>query len=359
MPARPLPPADSRDFLSALLGDGRRLLLFLGLSLGLSGGFALFLAATGQLLPHDVAYLGIVASQVCGSGDRHVLHFMFHDRVAYGGAVIATGLLYIWLAEFPLRQGQAWAWWVLAVSGALGFGSFLAYLGYGYFDFWHGTATALLLPVFALGLVRSWPQLRGPRHLRALGGAAFAGPWQSRAGWGRACLLAMAAGMVVAGFTIVVVGMTSVFVPQDLRFMNLTFQQLTLISPHLVPLIAHDRAGFGGALASCGAAIFFCVWCAPPSRSLWQVLALAGGVGFATAIGIHPIIGYTDFSHLAPAFAGLALFGAGLWLSYPAMHAPQPAPGNASERPAAGVELAGDPGGWQPRPARPWRQANA
>jgi len=28
----------------------------------LSGGFALFLAATRQLLPHDVAYLGVVAS---------------------------------------------------------------------------------------------------------------------------------------------------------------------------------------------------------------------------------------------------------------------------------------------------------
>ena len=55
------------------------------------------------------------------------------------------------------------------------------------------------------------------------------------------------------------------------------------------------------------------------------MLALAGGVGFATAIGVHPLIGYTDFDHLAPAFAGLGLYVAGLWLSYPAMHTESPA----------------------------------
>ncbi|MGI4870366.1 MAG: hypothetical protein ACRYFX_04205 [Janthinobacterium lividum] len=313
-------PDGQPGFLSVLCGDGRRLLLFVGLSLVLSGGFALFLAATRQLLPHDVAYLGVVASKICGASDGRILHFMFHDRAAFGGAVIATGLLYMWLVEFPLRQGQAWAWWLLVLSGLLGFSSFLAYLGYGYFDTWHGTATLLLLPVFGLGLARSFPHLRGVRHWHMLGRASFAGPWASRAGVGRACLLLMGLGMLAAGFTIVGVGMTSVFVPQDLHFMNLTVKQLMVLSPHLVPLIAHDRAGFGGALASCGAAMFFCVWCGPPTRSLWQALALAGTVGFATAIGVHPLIGYTDLSHLAPAFAGLLLFLVGLWLSYQPMH---------------------------------------
>ncbi|MBF9221261.1 hypothetical protein [Hymenobacter ruricola] len=325
----PLPehpgPAEEQGLVAALLGDGRRLLTLVGLSLMLSGGFALFLAATRQLLPHDVAYLGPVASQICGANDGRILHFMFHDRAAFGGAVVATGLLYVWLAEFPLRQGQAWAWWVLVGSGILGFSSFLAYLGFGYFDMWHGTATALLLPVFGLGLARTFPQLRSPRHLRSVRQPSFAGPWGSRAGIGRAGLLFVGLGMLLAGFTIIVVGMTQVFVPQDLQYMNLTVKQLTVLSPHLVPLIAHDRAGFGGALASCGLALFCCVWCGTPSRSLWQVLALAGGVGFATAIGVHPLIGYTDFGHLAPAFAGLALFVSGLWLSYPAMHAGSPA----------------------------------
>ena len=314
-------------FLATLAGDGRRLLTLVGLSLVLSGGFALFLAASRQLLPHDVAYLGVVASQICGANDSRILHFMFHDRAAFGGAVVATGLLYAWLAEFPLRQGQPWAWWVLLISGSLGFSSFLAYLGYGYFDAWHATATVLLLPLFGLGMARSFRQLPGARHLRRVGQPAFAGPWRSRAGVGRACLLVMGLGMALAGAVIVVVGTTRVFVPQDLHYLNLTTKQLMVLSPHLIPLIAHDRAGFGGALASCGVALFFCVWCGTPSPSLWQVLALAGGVGFATAIGVHPLIGYTDFSHLAPAFVGLGLFVAGLWLSYTPMHHPERASG--------------------------------
>src|SRR5580700_2163311 len=42
-------------------------------------------------------------------------------------------------------------------------------------------------------------------------------------------------------------------------------------------------------------------------RKSWQALALAGGTGFACAIGVHFCIGYLIFSHLAPAFAGAAL----------------------------------------------------
>jgi len=35
------------------------------------------------------------------------------------------GALYMWLAEFPLRNREAWAWWVFVISGLSGFGSFL------------------------------------------------------------------------------------------------------------------------------------------------------------------------------------------------------------------------------------------
>ena len=58
------------------------------------------------------------------------------------------------------------------------------------------------------------------------------------------------------------------------------------INPHLVPLIAHDRAGFGGGVCTAGVC-FFCVWCDQPSRSLWQVLCIAGVASFGTAIAIH------------------------------------------------------------------------
>src|SRR2546430_9281962 len=81
----------------------------------------------------------------------------------------------------------------------------------------------------------------------------------------------------------------------------------------LIPLIAHDRAGFGGALISVGVAMFLAVLYGRPSRNLWQALALAGLFGFATAIGVHPVIGYTDPFHLGPAILGCVVFAIGLW----------------------------------------------
>ena len=40
----------------------------------------------------------------------------------------------------------------------------------------------------------------------------------------------------------------------------------------------------------------------------------AGIVGFGCAIGVHYIIGYTDFTHLAPAWLGSALFIIGIFI---------------------------------------------
>ena len=111
------------------------------------------------------------------------------------------------------------------------------------------------------------------------------------------------------------VGMTCVFVPQDLRYIGLAASDLTSINPRLIPLIAHDRAGFGGGLFSCGLMIALIMWKAPHiDRALWQALLIAGTAGFACALGIHFMIGYTDASHLGPAFAGFALFLTGLGL---------------------------------------------
>jgi MFS family permease len=311
---------DDRGIIQALVGDGRPFLIFTGLCLVLSGAFALFISATGHFLPHDVQFLGITADELCSINQCRIVHFMFHDRVSFGGALIATGSLYMWLAEFPLRRGHAWAWWLLLVTGILGFGSFLAYLSYGYLDTWHGVATFLLLPFFLIGLIRSYIELPKPAPIRTLLRPAVPLSLKSSFGIGRACLLATALGMMLGGLTIMTVGMTSVFVPQDLTFMGLAASDLHSINPRLVPLIAHDRAGFGGGIASCGLTVFFCVWCGKPSRSLWQVLCVAGLVGFSTAIGIHPIVGYLSFSHLAPAIVGALVFLTGLLLCFKSMH---------------------------------------
>ncbi|MGH9869015.1 MAG: hypothetical protein ACREAA_12720 [Candidatus Polarisedimenticolia bacterium] len=304
-------------FFGGLVKDGRPLLSLTGLALVFSGCFALFLSATQQFLPHDTRFLGTSAHALCSVSHCRIVYFMFHDRVAFGGSIMAIGLLYLWLAEFPLGRGEAWAWWTFLVSGSLGFGSFLSYLGYGYLDSWHGIGTLALLPVFAFGLVRARTIVKEPRSFREALRPAFAPEWGTRAGIGRLLLLCTALGMVLGGATIMVVGMTSVFVPQDLEFMKVTPADLHSLNPRLIPLIAHDRAGFGGGLFSCGLAVLMCVWCGRPSRSLWQVLGVSGVTGFGTAIGVHFAVGYLDLMHLAPAYAGLMMYLAGLILAAP------------------------------------------
>jgi MFS family permease len=310
---------DQRGFFQAIIGDGRPLLFLTGLCLVFSGGFALFISITGHFLPHDIAFLGMTASQLCAINECRVVHFMIHDRVAFGGSLIAVGLLYVWMAEFPLRHRQVWSWWVFVITGAIGFGSFLGYLNYGYLDTWHGVATLLLLPCFVAGLILSYRTLPGPAGPRSLLSQPATVRWASLFGVGRALLLVTAAGMIMGGTTIMVVGMTSVFVPQDLEFMRVTPSILQEINPKLIPLIAHDRFGFGGGIATCGIAVLFCVWCGTPSRSLWQVLCLSGMAGFSTAVGVHPIVGYTDFLHLAPALMGMSIFIIGLALCFKPM----------------------------------------
>jgi hypothetical protein len=301
--------ADERKgFFHALLGNGCPLLTFVGLMLVLCGGFALFLSATHRFLPHDIEFLGMTAGELCGFYDCRVNHFMFHDRTAFGGALIAIGTLYVWAAEFPLRHGRAWAWWLFAISGALGFGSFLAYLGYGYLDSWHGAATLFLLPIYLVGLIKSFFHLQGPRHIKSIFKPVTTFSPMSLTAVGRVCLLATATGMILGGLVITGVGMTSVFVPEDLIYMNLTVNDLHRINPRLVPLIAHDRAGFGGGLATTGVLLFICGWYAPPTRAFHHAVIGAGVAGFGCAIGIHFVEGYVNPWHLAPAFAGAVLF---------------------------------------------------
>lgn len=309
-----------------MVDDGRPLISLTGLCLALSGAFALFQSATGHFLPHDTDFLQMAPQDLCNIHECRIVHFMIHDRVSFGGALIAIAMLYLWLAAFPLKAGDAWSWWTLFASGVVGFGSFLTYLGYGYLDTWHGAATLALLPCFVGGLWKSRqlviaktaPSGNAPSWRTMLHPSAEL-HWQSRAGVGCICLLAVSIGMIGAGFTIQAIGMTCVFVPTDLAFMGLNREQLDVINPRLVPLIAHDRAGFGGAVATVGVLLFACVWWGGPSRSLWQALLIGGIAGWTTAIGVHPVIGYTDAGHLSPAIIGALLFFVGLALTRSSM----------------------------------------
>src|SRR5262245_24708034 len=299
---------DDRGLLETAMGDGRPPLVLAAAFLIGSGTFAIFQAATGHLLPHDTAYLGMSAGELCAIRDCRILHFMIHDRISFGGVLVAVGVLYVCLAVFPLGRHESWAWWTLALSALAGFLSFLAYLGYGYLDTWHRAATLALLPLFAAGLA----QTRGLRRVR-LEPRPLDRP--SRGGAGSPLRRLASVGIAIAGLVITTVGMTSVFVPQDLEFIGQTSTAIGAINSHLIPLIAHDRAGFGGALVCFGVAMFGIVRYARPSRALWQALTLAGIVGFSTAVGVHPASGYLSATHLGPAVLGCVVFAAGLALT--------------------------------------------
>lgn len=304
---------DKRTLWQAFTGDGTPLLTFTGIILMLSGLFVIVQSFAGHFLPHDVVYLGLDARQLSEFNNGTITNFMFHDRVSFGGSILAVGLLYLWLAEFPLKNRESWAWYLFAISGFIGFGSFLTYLGYGYLDTWHGIATLSLLPFFVTGLVKSFKK-----------GASFKDILQTKErinlkspyGAGRAVLLFSGIGIFLAGVTIMIVGMTTIFVPQDLEYMNITVCGIEKINKNLTQLIAHDRAAFGGGLATIGLLYFFILRNAELTINLWQILLLSMTVGFSTAIGIHFIIGYTSTTHLLPACLGAALSGAGLLLTY-------------------------------------------
>lgn len=291
-----------------LFGNGRSFLLLTAAALASAGAFAIVLGVLGRFLPHDERYLGMSARELCERQECRIVHFMIHNRISFGGTLIVVGILYAWLTAGPLREGETWAWWTLFVSGAIGFASFFAYLGYGYLDTWHGLATLLLLPCFAIGMAQSLPaqesRLRTEKSLRSV------------TTLGRCCLFLAAAGIGAAGLVIGLVSMTFVLVPQDASYLGLETVDLSAINRRLVPLIAHDRAGFGGALCSCGIVLLCCVRYGKFSPNLWRTLAAVGVIGFGTAIGVHPMIGYIDFVHLGPAVLGAVVYVFGLALTY-------------------------------------------
>jgi len=141
--------------------------------------------------------------------------------------------------------------------------------------------------------------------------------WSRRMLIGRALWMGSVFGLIGAGATIMFVGMTEVFVPSDLAFIGYTRDELNAINPRLIPLIAHDRAGFGGGVFSTGLLLACILWKARPSRHVWQALTFAGAVGFLVAVGVHYPIGYLDTLHLLPAWLGLAAFGIGSLLCRP------------------------------------------
>lgn len=284
----------------------------LGIAMMIGGVLAWLIASTSVLLPYDETFLGVSRS-VINRFNGHIIHFMSHDRITLAGTMISLGIFYYQLATHGLRLGSHWARTALLASCTVGFSSFFLYLGYGYFDPLHAIAAAVLLPMLLLTLrgLKDYPSRKPP-------GLRNDAVWR-RAQWGQCCFVVLGFGLAIGGLTIAFVGITQVFVPTDLVYLGVTAQLLADWNEHLIPLIAHDRAGFGGALFSLAVAIAgSALWGVNQGESwLWWTFLWGGLPGFAAGLLVHFHIGYTDFIHLLPVYIAVLLYAFGLYLMYP------------------------------------------
>lgn len=288
-------------------------LWLLGIGMFVGGALALAIAATRVVLPYDEHFVGM-SRDTLETLNARLVPFMTHDRATLAGTMVTIGLMYSALAWFGVRNGLHWAMIAVEASAFAGFASFFLFLGFGYFDPFHAFVSAVLLQMLLLAVhSRLGPPARLPapdlhNSLR----------WRL-ALWGQLLFVAQALAFVLAGLTIAYVGVTSVFVPEDLMFMDTTAHELSLMNPRLLALIAHDRASFGGMLVSSGLVFLMSsLWgFRRRNRWLWWATLFAGAAGYGPAIIVHFAVGYENVWHLTPAFVGLAVFSAGLALSYP------------------------------------------
>ena len=90
-------------------------------------------------------------------------------------------------------------------------------------------------------------------------------------------MIVQAALFLAAGLVISVVGVTRVFVPEDLAFMHTTAEALRGPARGWSPLVAHDRASLGGMLVCSGLGFLLpALWGYRRGEPwLWWTLALA------------------------------------------------------------------------------------
>lgn len=285
----------------------------MGAGMVVGGLMALIIAATKVVLPYDESFLGMTRD-LLPAINPHLLDFMAHDRISLAGVMVAIGLLYLGLSTYGIRQGLHWARQAVLISAFTGFASFFLFLGFGYLDPFHAFVTVVLLQLMLLGLHSRLgtylPSVRPDRR------GTFA--WRLSL-WGQLLLVIHGFALLGAGATISVIGVTDVFVHEDLEFMRTTADALAAANPRLVPLVAHDRATLGGMLLAGGWVFLLpALWGYRRGSSwLWWITLFAGVIAYAAAISVHYAVGYLNVLHLLPAFGGFALMITGLLLSYP------------------------------------------
>ncbi|RZT21600.1 dihydroorotate dehydrogenase [Fictibacillus sp. BK138] len=284
----------------------------MGLGVFLAGIIALFIGLTEVLLPYDEAFLGMKSEEIIAY-NHHLFHFMSHDRICLAGVMISAGFMFMQLSYHGIRKGEHWARKVFVIAAAVGFLNLFYFIGFGYFDKLHFLYYLIIFPFFIYGLYRTRNMTIGS------GGTNLhnSNSWR-KSQLGQSMFVISGMCLLSAGIVISTIGMNGVFVPEDLMFFSLTPEQIIAFNEKLIPLIAHDRAGFGGALISEGFLLLtIALWgYKEGAKWIWWILAIGGLPGFLTGIGTHFMIGYDNHFHLSPAYLLFVFYILGLVYSY-------------------------------------------
>jgi dihydroorotate dehydrogenase len=286
---------------------------FMGLGVFLAGIIALIIGLTQVLLPYDEAFLGMKSEEIIAY-NHHLFHFMSHDRVCLAGVMISAGFMFMQLSYHGIRKGDHWARKAFVIAAAIGFLNLFYFIGFGYFDKLHFLYYLIIFPFFIFGLYRSRNMTTGSSGSNLHNSTSW-----KKSQLGQSMFVISGMCLLSAGIVISIIGMNGVFVPEDLMFFSLTPEQITSFNEKLIPLIAHDRAGFGGALISEGFLLLtIALWgYKEGAKWIWWTLAIGGLPGFLTGIGTHFMIGYDNHFHLSPAYLLFVFYLVGLIYSYP------------------------------------------
>lgn len=282
-----------------------------GLFILLGGTVALFFSLTKVILFYDEAFMQMSRLELMEL-NPNLYKFMSHDRMTLAGTMISGGFIYMQLARHGIRYGIHWTRKAFNIAAIIGFLGILLFIGVGYFDWLHGLFWLILLPLYIVGY-RKTSLAHQPPTSKNRKNHAF---WK-KAIYGQLLFVMLGFSFVVGGAVISSIGATNVFVDTDLQYICMTPEQMNELNEKLIPVIAHDRAGFGSALLSVGLLVLLLgLWGFQEGASwMWRTFLFGGIPAFTTGILTHLYIGYIDFIHLLPAYFALAMYLAGLWLS--------------------------------------------
>ncbi|MFD1738963.1 dihydroorotate dehydrogenase [Bacillus salitolerans] len=284
-----------------------------GLMIFLGGLLALLFSMSVVILPYDESFLGLVRREII-EFNSNILYFMAHDRMTLAGTMISGGFLYMQLAKYGVKKGLHWARKAINIAAITGFLGILLFIGYGYFDWLHGVFWLILLPFFILGFFKTKHATQSPS-----GKNLFNTTIWKRSLYGQLAFVILGFSLLLGGLIISFIGVTTVFVPTDISYLCITPEALNEYNQRLIPVIAHDRAGFGSALVSVGALVLMIsLWgIRQGEKWIWWTLTLGAIPAFLSGLITHYVIGYTDFGHLQPAYFALLLYVIGCFYTAP------------------------------------------